>query len=99
MLKRGWQNLPEGARRQMMAYPPAKKWTLVYQDKLTEWQGEQKRRTARLTLTGPDGSLGAMQRADEEGTPEWFVKRVMDDSVTAKQLQSLSVSLRTQPIR
>lgn len=98
MHKRGWQNLPEQARRQMMAYPPAKKWTLVHQDKLTEWQGEQKRRTARLTVLGPDGSVGSMQRADEEGTPEWFVKRVIDDSITAKQLQSLSVSLRTQPI-
>ncbi|KAI9835479.1 MAG: hypothetical protein M1838_005289 [Thelocarpon superellum] len=99
MHKRGWQNLPEQARRQMLAYPAAKKWTLVYQDKLTEWQGEQKRRTnARLTVVGPDGNAVAVQRADEEGTPEWFVKKVMDDSITAKQLQSLSVSLRTQPI-
>ncbi|KAI9824787.1 MAG: hypothetical protein M1832_001615 [Thelocarpon impressellum] len=99
MSKRGWQNLPEQARRQMLAYPAAKKWTLVYQDKLTEWQGEQKRRAnARMTVVGPDGSVGALQRADEEGTPEWYVKRVLDDSITAKQLQSLSVSLRTQPI-
>ena len=99
MQKRGWQNLPEQARRQMLAYPAAKKWTLVYQDKLTEWQGEQKRRAnARLTVVGPDGTVGALQRADEEGTPEWYVKKVMDDSITAKQLQSLSVSLRTQPI-
>ncbi|KAI7111397.1 FH2-domain-containing protein, partial [Hortaea werneckii] len=37
-------------------------------------------------------------RADEEGSPEWFVKRVLDNTITPKQLQSLSVSLRTQPI-
>lgn len=98
MNKRGWQNLPDQARRQMLAYPPAKKWTLLYQDRLTEYQGEQKRRTqARQTLTGFD--YGVLGRAEEEGSPEWYVKRVMDDSISPKQLQSLSVSLRTQPIR
>ena len=96
MHKRGWQNLPDQARRQMMAYPAVKKWTLVHQDKLTEWQGEQKRRQhARQTIAGAD----ILGRADEEGSPEWFVRKVLDDSITAKQLQSLSVSLRTQPIR
>lgn len=100
MQKRGSQNIPEQARRQMLAYPASKKWTLIYQDKLTEWQGEQKRRThARQTIVGPDGHLTAMARADEEGSPEWYVKKVMDDSISAKQLSSLSVSLRTQPIR
>lgn len=101
MHKRGWHNLPEQARRQMMAYPPAKKWTLVHQDKLTEWQGEQKRRqTARpLTVLGPDGTPNIVARSEEEGSPEWYVRKVMDDSITAKQLGSLSVSLRTQPIR
>jgi cytokinesis protein len=94
MHKRGWQNLPEQARRQMMAYAPAKKWTLVHQDKLTEWQGEQKRRQqARQT-----GTMDGPVPKDVEGTPEWYVKRIMDNSITSKQLQSLSVSLRTQPI-
>ena len=100
MHKRGWQNLPDQARRQMLAYPAAKKWTLVHQDRLTEWQGEQKRRLhARQTLGDGNGQLGILGRADEEGSPEWFVRKVLDDSITAKQLQSLSVSLRTQPIR
>ena len=101
MHKRGWQNLPDQARRQMMAYPPAKKWTLVHQDRLTEWQGEQKRRqNARQTIGGAaDGAGGILARADEEGSPEWYVKKILDDSIDAKQLQSLSVSLRTQPIK
>lgn len=99
MQKRGWQNLPEQAKRQMLAYPAHKKWTLLSQDRLTELQGEQRRRTnARLTHgydTGPNSVIG---RADEEGSPEWYVKKVMDDTITSKQLGSLSVSLRTQPI-
>lgn len=99
MHKRGWQNLPEQARRQMLAYAPSKKWTLVHQDKLTEWQGEQKRKQHnRQTYGTADGGVGIIGRSDEEGSPEWYVRKVMDDSITAKQLGSLSVSLRTQPI-
>ena len=99
MHKRGWQNLPDQAKRQMLAYAPAKKWTLVHQDKLTGWQGEQKRKqNNRQTHGTPDGGPGYIGRADEEGSPEWYVRKVMDDTITAKQLQSLSVSLRTQPI-
>ncbi|KAF7935426.1 uncharacterized protein EAE97_008333 [Botrytis byssoidea] len=98
MQKRGWHNLPDQARRQMMAYTPAKKWTLVHQDRLTEWQGEQKRRT-NARQTGQYGSaMEMLLNAEEEGTPEWFVRKVMDNSISAKQLQSLAVSLRTQPI-
>ena len=98
MLKRGWKSLPEQAKRQMEAYPISKKWTLVHQDRLAEWQAEQKRRmTARTTINGNE-NLGILGRADEEGSPEWFVRRLLDNSISPKQLQSLSVSLRTQPI-
>ncbi|KAJ5658023.1 uncharacterized protein N7484_001672 [Penicillium longicatenatum] len=98
MNKRGWQNLPEQAKRQMLSYPASKKWTLVHQDRLTELQGEQKRRQNARQTHGHDGLSGLLERADEEGSPEWYVKKVMDDTITSKQLASLSVSLRTQPI-
>ncbi|RMJ26835.1 Cytokinesis protein sepA [Aspergillus sp. HF37] len=94
MQKRGWQNLPEQAKRQMLSYPASKKWTLVHQDRLTELQGEQKRRQNARQTHGHD----ILHRADDEGSPEWYVKKVMDDTITSKQLASLSVSLRTQPI-
>jgi len=42
--------------------------------------------------------MDMLANAEEEGTPEWFVRKVMDNSISAKQLQSLAVSLRTQPI-
>jgi cytokinesis protein len=100
MHKRGWNNLPEQARRQMMAYSPAKKWTLVHQDRLTEWQGEQRRKAnSRQTLQGANGHMIALGSVEQEGTPEWYVKKVLDDTIDSKQLQSLAVSLRTQPIR
>ncbi|KAG9810169.1 FH2-domain-containing protein, partial [Aureobasidium melanogenum] len=98
MHKRGWKSLPEQARRQMEAYPINKKWTLVHQDRLAEWQSEQKRRMHARTTINADSSLGILGRADEEGSPEWYVRKVLDNSISAKQLQSLAVSLRTQPI-
>ncbi|KAF2168124.1 hypothetical protein M409DRAFT_53438 [Zasmidium cellare ATCC 36951] len=98
MHKRGWKSLPEQARRQMEAYPINKKWTLVHQDRLAEWQGEQKKRNmARNTMVSIDGT-NMIGRFDEEGSPEWYVKKILENTITPKQLQSLSVSLRTQPI-
>ncbi|OAA72452.1 cytokinesis protein sepA [Cordyceps fumosorosea ARSEF 2679] len=96
MHRRGWHNLPEQARRQMMAYKPDKKWTLLHQDRLAEWQGEQKRRmTARVSqFAQPDVTT----YSDEEGTPEWYVRRVMEDKLDGKGMGSLEVNLRTQQI-
>ncbi|KAF2397080.1 FH2-domain-containing protein [Trichodelitschia bisporula] len=96
MNQRGWKSMPEQALRQMESYPITKKWTLVYQDRLQMYQSEQKRRhTSRY---GADSGGNILDRAHEEGSPEWYVRRVMDNSISAKELQSLTVSLRTQPI-
>ncbi|XXH00580.1 hypothetical protein Hte_006928 [Hypoxylon texense] len=96
MKKRGWHNLPEQAKRQMQAYPASKKWTLIHQDRLTELQGEQKRRqTAR---TGQYSDFNVVTSSDEEGSPEWYVRKVMDNSLDLKGLGSLEVNLRTQQI-
>ena len=88
MLKRGYTNLPEPAKRQLMAKPVSGKWTMIYQDKLADWQAEQKRRAAVLS-SGKDL---------DEDSPQWYVKKIMEGNITAKQLASLVVSLRTQPI-
>lgn len=37
--RRGWDKLPSDALRQMMAYPPSKKWMLVCQDLMTGTAG------------------------------------------------------------
>ncbi|KAJ4983660.1 cytokinesis protein sepA, partial [Stagonosporopsis vannaccii] len=100
MVKRGWKSLPEQARRQMEAYKIDKKWTLVYQDKLAEHKHEEKKRqTQRITgVYGGGANPDILIRAEEEGSPEWYVKKVMDNSITNKQMSSLEISLRTQPI-
>ncbi|KAF1970203.1 FH2-domain-containing protein [Bimuria novae-zelandiae CBS 107.79] len=99
MVKRGWKSLPEQARRQMEAYKIDKKWTLVHQDKLAEYKTEEKKRqTARSTYLGGGANPDVLARAEEEGSPEWYVKKVMDNSISLKQMSSLEISLRTQPI-
>lgn len=99
MQKRGWHNLPEQARRQMQAYPSSKKWTLIYQDRLAEWQGEQKRRqTARTTGQYSNNNVDITANSDEEGSPEWYVRKVMENNLDSKGLGSLEVNLRTQQI-
>jgi cytokinesis protein len=97
MVKRGWKSLPEQARRQMEAYKIDKKWTLVYQDKLAEQKHEEKKRQTNRNTYLP-GNPDILARAEEDGSPEWYVKRVMDNSISIKQMQSLEISLRTQPI-
>lgn len=102
MVKRGWKSLPEQAQRQMQAYKIDKKWTLVYQDKLAEYKHEEKKRQTQRNTGVYSGGGGAnpdiLIRAEEEGSPEWYVKKVMDNSITNKQMSSLEISLRTQPI-
>jgi cytokinesis protein len=100
MIKRGYRSLPEQARRQMEAYPIDKKWTMVYQDRLAERgsvnpSSQSKHQSVRW---GAESGGSIMDRALEEGSPEWYVRKVMDNSISSKQLSSLSVSLRTQPI-
>ncbi|PKS07971.1 hypothetical protein jhhlp_006583 [Lomentospora prolificans] len=96
MQKRGWNNLPEQARRQMNAYPADKKWTLLHQDRLTEWQGEQKRRTT--ARPGQYANVDITTYSEEEGAPEWYVRKIMEDKLDSKGFGSLEVNLRTQQI-
>ena len=68
----------------MLSYPASKKWTLIQSDALQEIELERKRATI-----GPDG---------DRYTPEWYVRKIVDGTISIKELGSLSVSLRTQPI-
>lgn len=98
MVKRGWERLPEQAQRQMEAYKIEKKWTLVYQDKLAEYKNDERSRQTNRNTYISGGNQNILVRAEEEGSPEWYVKKVMDNSISVKQMQSLEISLRTQPI-
>ncbi|GMM36158.1 formin [Saccharomycopsis crataegensis] len=82
MAKRDFKSLPQKAKDEMHNYSPAKKWMLIYQDALGDYQ-KQERRT---------------KKGEESVTPEFYVKKLIDKTITLQQLNNLWVSLRTEPV-
>ncbi|WFD06218.1 hypothetical protein MVES1_001561 [Malassezia vespertilionis] len=81
--------------RTMSSFGIEKKWTLVYNDLLTEHSTEKARE--RHSYKPQGASLGMQQSTMVlvRNSPEWFIKKFMDGTVTAKHIESLAVTLRT----
>ncbi|KAL1836100.1 hypothetical protein VTJ49DRAFT_5572 [Mycothermus thermophilus] len=82
MRQRGWHNLPDQAMREMMAYPADKKWALVYQDRLSEWQAEERRR--QTVESGQHSNADLTQMPAVESSPKYHMRKVMDNSLDSK---------------
>lgn len=104
MDKRDFLNVPGGnlsdelketARRNMLGFNVDKKWTLVYNDKLTEWHADKERERNRRHHAGSGGNSGGQGMVITRNSPEWFIKKFMDGTVTTKHIESLAVTLRT----
>ena len=67
------------------------KWHMVYNDEQIRWR-EREDHTKRHTITGQASS-------PSEGTPEWYIKKFLDKTITSKQAGSLLVSLRSKEMR
>lgn len=78
MSRRDWKNMPEQAKKQVMNFPPQKKWIMISQDKHLQ--------------------RGLSRSGKENASPEWYVKSIIQGNVSLKQLESLGVNLRTQPV-
>jgi cytokinesis protein len=70
------------------------KWHMVYNDEHIRWKEEKSRedQTRRQNETGQPASI-------VENTPEWYIKKFLDKTITAKQASSLLVSLRSKEMR
>lgn len=70
------------------------KWHMVYNDEHIRWKEERTRedQTRKQTETGQPASI-------VENTPEWYIKKFLDKTITAKQAGSLLVSLRSKEMR
>lgn len=71
------------------------KWLLVYNDAQIRWK-EERTRQAQQRKSAAQGS--SAQPVFIKDTPEWYLKKFMDQSITAKHVGSLTVSLRTSPV-
>jgi cytokinesis protein len=65
------------------------KWQLVWSDEHTRWQQAQK---------APPQLADTAKQADVEGAPAWYIKKLMDKTITYKQAQGLPVSLRSNDV-
>ncbi|KAI0695404.1 hypothetical protein C8T65DRAFT_698692, partial [Cerioporus squamosus] len=71
------------------------KWHIVYNDEQMRW-GEERRREEQARRQTDSGQAAA---PFSEGTPEWYIKKFMDRTITPKQASSLQVSLRSKEMR
>ena len=70
------------------------KWTMVYNDVQIRWK-EDKQREEQSRKQNEAGQSGAILTE----SPEWYIKRFLDKTITAKQAGSLLVSLRSKELR
>lgn len=70
------------------------KWKIVYSSEQVRWLEERQleEQARKQTELGQTSSI-------MEGTPEWYMKKFLDKTVTAKQAGSLQVSLRSKEVR
>ena len=70
------------------------KWQMVYNAEHLRWSEERRReqQTKKQAETGQSAPYS-------EGSPEWYIQRFMDRTITQKQASSLEVSLRSNQLR
>ena len=70
------------------------KWQMVYNAEHLRWSEERRReqQTKKQAETGQSAAF-------VEGSPEWYIQRFMDRTITPKQASSLEVSLRSNQLR
>ena len=70
------------------------KWSMVYNDMQIRWKDEKQReeQSRKQNETGQSGAILTE-------SPEWYIKRFLDKTITAKQAGSLLVSLRSKELR
>ncbi|KAH8108489.1 diaphanous GTPase-binding domain-containing protein [Phellopilus nigrolimitatus] len=67
------------------------KWQIVYNDEQLRWKEEK----AREDMTKKQSDTGQAPSAFLKDSPEWYLKKFLDQTITPKQAASLLVSLRT----
>lgn len=73
--------------------PLDQKWHMVYNHEHIRWNEERSKegQSRRQAETGHAGLT--------EGTPEWYIQRFMNKTVTPKQASDLQISLRSKELR
>lgn len=78
-----FRQMPDDSRRQLMAKPITVKWQMIYADAMTVWRDQVSRKSSEAQGNGSKGS------------PDWYVKRIVDQTLKPAQYTALNVCLRT----
>lgn len=70
------------------------KWGIVYAAEQVRWQ-EERNRSEQARKQGDAGQA----TLSGEGSPEWYIRKFLDGTITAKQVSSVWVSLRGHETR
>lgn len=70
------------------------KWQLVYGAEHLRWQ-EEKNREEHARKQGDSSALGSLG----EGTPDYYIRKFLDNTITPKQASSVWVSLKSHETR
>ncbi|WFD41493.1 hypothetical protein MPSI1_000122 [Malassezia psittaci] len=97
LLTSSGDSLPFDTSQNIASFNVDKKWTLVYNDLLTERNAEREREKTFRAFPAPAITAPAQQSTMVlmRNSPEWFIKKFMDGTVTSKHIESLAVTLRT----
>lgn len=78
-----FRQMPDDSRKQLLSKPLAVKWQMIHADAMTVWREQLSRKSAEA------------QGNDSKDSPDWYVKRIVDQSLKASQYTALNVCLRT----
>lgn len=71
------------------------KWQIVYNDEQIRWKEERDREEQTKKVS----DTGQATNSYPKDSPEWYLRKFLDQTITAKQAASLLVSLRTGTVR
>jgi cytokinesis protein len=74
--------------------PIEQKWHMVYNDYHIRWK-EERAREDQVRKQAESGQPAPIMHE----SPEWFVRKFLDKTITPKQAGSLLVSLRSKELR
>ncbi|KAH9830929.1 uncharacterized protein C8Q71DRAFT_716099 [Rhodofomes roseus] len=86
MRSRGLDDLPNVSIDQ--------KWSMVWSDEQLRWKEERQREEQIRKQHYGSGQPPSFA----EGTPEWYIKKFLDKTITSKQATGLGVSLRSKDV-
>jgi cytokinesis protein len=84
---------PSRAAKDMQNIPLETKWTLIKNDAQNQWQEQRRKMVDSAPRAG-----GPSTAMSDRSSPEFFLKKFMDGTLSLEVLAGMNVSIRTQPL-